>query len=469
MDCPTQIIYEKQNPLLVIHSAIIRVIDGLNTGMTCPLELKRIQVGTASDNQLILSDPKVSRHHLEFRVQDQGYLLLDLGSTNGTYLGGARIHEALINVGAEIRLGATVLRIEEGRASVLPITQQESFGSLIGSSQPMLEVYGILRTVAKSDTTVLIEGETGTGKEVVAEELHRQSSRRDHSFNVVDCGALPPNLIESELFGHEKGAFTGAVSAHEGIFERSRGGTVFLDEIGELPLDMQTRLLRVLDKRMVRRVGGDIMRKVDVRVIAATNRNLADEVAQCRFRQDLFYRLAVVRVVIPPLRNRKEDLPLLARHFLLQAGCPDPSQVLTKEVLQALMSRRWPGNVRELRNVIERAVVLSDGSNIPLTNVKSVLESEREAKLEDNAKSDRASKDFRTKDVRWLGHVLPSGFLDQPYKDAKNGLIQQFEELYVRRLHQRHGNNISHIADHAKIDRHLARKLLRKYGLHDNE
>jgi transcriptional regulator with AAA-type ATPase domain len=261
-----------------------------------------------------------------------------------------------------VRLGGSVLRVDVGDEVSEVVRGQQRFGRLVGVSPAMQEVYGLLAAVAPTDATVLILGETGTGKELAAEAIHRQSPPAQAPFQVLDCGAIPENLIESEFFGHEKGAFTGATQAREGVFERARGGTVFLDEIGELPQLLQTRLLRVLDRRQVKRVGGTSLRRVDVRLVAATNRDLRQEVEQGRFRQDLYYRLAVVCVVLPPLRQRREDIPLLARHFLWQSGCPDPDTVLTPDMLELLETRRWRGNVRELRNAIEEAVVLVDGA-----------------------------------------------------------------------------------------------------------
>jgi DNA-binding NtrC family response regulator len=372
--------------------------------------------------------------------------------------------EVSLGIGAELRIGSTVLRLEKGEERSEIVARRGSFGGLIGTSEAMQEVYGVLTAVAPSDSTVLIEGETGTGKEVVAEELHRQSSRRSQSFAVLDCGSLPPGLIESELFGHERGAFTGAETARDGVFERARGGTVFLDEIGELPLEMQPRLLRVLDQRTVRRVGSNLQRRIDVRLIAATNRDLAEEVKQGRFRQDLYYRLAVVRIKLPPLRRRRDDIAILARHFLQQAGCADPEAILTPELLSVLQSRKWPGNVRELRNVIERSVLLVDGSPLRLSSVSAADESSpRESATEPSISVDPGSP------AEWLARCMPRDLLRRPYKEAKQVLVGAFETLYLGRLIQDHGCNISRIANDAEVDRQLVRKLLRKHGLEGHE
>jgi DNA-binding NtrC family response regulator len=466
MERPTQIItYDQKKPVLTLRSAVVRVIAGPDEGVSRPLTLSRIRVGAAPDNDLVLRDSRVSRHHLEFQVHDKGYLVQDQDSTNGTFYRGARVGEVLVGTGAEIRLGSTVLRLEVGGEVSQEISGQPSFGSLIGASPAMQEIFGLLEAVAPTDLTVLIEGETGTGKEMVTEELHRKSPRRDRPLCIVDCGSLPPNLIESELFGHERGAFTGAQGEREGLFERARGGTVFLDEIGELPMELQTRLLRVLDRRTVKRVGGNMQRRVDFRLVAATNRVLDEEVREGRFRQDLYYRLAVVRLVMPPLRERIEDIPLLARHFLWQAGCADPEEVLKPDVVQALGNRSWPGNVRQLRNVIERAVIMLERSGGAI-DLQALADSDsmqsfghREAPPLVLPPSTAAVHDHD-----WLSSVLPPGYLSMPYKEAKDALNRQFEALYLARLVERHGQNISAMAKEAEVDRQIIRRLLEKHG-----
>ncbi len=440
----TQLLYKDQHPVMVLRSAVVRVASGADAGASCALDLEPIRVGAGAGNQLVLSDAMTSREHLELQVHDRGYLVRDLDSTNGTFYRGARINEVLIGPGAEIRLGETVLRIERGEERSITLVPREAFGSLIGTSRPMQEVFGILAAVAPTDSTVMIEGETGTGQELVAREIHLQSPRAARELVVVDCGSIPSELIESELFGHSKGAFTGAVSDRAGVFEQAAGGTVFLDELGELPLELQTRLLRVLDQRTVSRLGTHEPRKVDFRVVAATHRDLEQLVKEGRFREDLFYRLGVVKVRLPPLRERPEDIPTLARAFLRRNACPNPDAVLTPEVLEALCSRQWPGNVRELRNVLERAMVLGDGA-------------------QDIARMPGAppAGDEET----WVAQAMPQRWLDRPYKEVKEQLLGQFEAHYFASLLERHGYNISRIASGAGVDRHLVRKLLRKHDM----
>ena len=246
---------------------------------------------------------------------------------------------------------------------------------LIGASNPMKKVRSLIEKIGPSDSTVLIEGETGTGKEVVAHAIHRESHRKDGPFMVLDCGAVPKSLIESELFGHERGAFTGSVRTRQGIFEIANGGTVFLDELGELPIGLQPKLLRVLEQREVKRVGGSEAIEVDVRVVAATHRDLEGEVKAGRFREDLFYRLAVARVRLPPLRDRMNDVPLLVAHFLatgeFNRNSDGKKKVLhvTPEAMEQLLAHRWPGNARELRNVLEGAVIRAEADRVQIADL----------------------------------------------------------------------------------------------------
>jgi len=294
-------------------------------------------------------------------------VLRDHGSTNGTFLDGVRVREAYLAPGAAIRLGNTEMTFSplEERIEILR-SDSDSFGELTGSSASMREVYGILERIAPTDVTVLLEGETGTGKELAARAIHKYSHRAARPFVVVDCGAVAPNLIESELFGHEKGAFTDAVKSRQGAFELADSGTIFLDEIGELSLDLQPKLLRALDQRETKRVGADKPVTVNVRVISATNRDLEKEVRAGRFREDLFYRLTVVRVALPPLRNRKEDIETLAGHLLAGISKEIGRKIagLSAEAAAALTAYTWPGNVRELRNVLGRAAALSDSGSV---------------------------------------------------------------------------------------------------------
>src|SRR5512144_3118184 len=338
----------------------IEVVTGADTGLVRDIEASVIRIGARRGNDVQLTDSKVSGLHCEIRLDDRGYRLRDLDSTNGTYVAGLRINDVYIQPGAQIALGGTRLKFEPlGESVEIELADTDRFGSMIGRSVKMRELFARLEKLARTDTTVLVTGETGVGKELVAEALHDHSPREKGPFVVLDCGSIPPNLIESELFGHERGAFTGATSNYAGAFERAHGGTVFLDEIGELPLGMQPKLLRVLERKEVRRVGGAKTIEVDVRICAATNRDLGVEVNRGRFREDLYYRLAVARVHVPPLRDRKDDLPLLIEHILETTPGGESAQI-AQDTVDLMMKHDWPGNVRELRNVIERAVLLAE-------------------------------------------------------------------------------------------------------------
>jgi DNA-binding NtrC family response regulator len=364
-------------------------------------------------------------------------MLRDLDSTNGTFLQGSRFKEITIGYGAEFKLGRTLIKFLPEEETVQPeISLSDSFGQLKGQDPKMRRLFALLKDIAPTDATVIIEGETGTGKELVAEEIHNHSLRRDGPFVVFDCGAVPHNLIESALFGHVKGSFTGAIADRRGAFAEANGGTIFLDEIGELCPELQPTLLRALDKRAVRRVGGNHYEQVDVRVIAATNRDLREEVAQRKFREDLYYRLAVIRITLPPLRERGLDIPYLANYFV-EAFSPKGNKLaIPPESMAYLQRHSWPGNVRELRNVMERACVLSAGEIINLDEAFQV---------EGGAP---ASLGIRT---------------DLPFKEAKGQLVEIFEREYILDLMRRHKMNLSSAAREAKIDRKYLRELLRKY------
>jgi DNA-binding NtrC family response regulator len=414
------------------------VLSGPDRGEQVILEERQITIGSAPSCDLVLSDRTVSRRHVTVSLESEQVLVRDLSSTNGSFTHGSRFKEIAIGHGAELQLGKTMLKFLPREEALEPEEcNEDNFGELLGHDAKMRRLFGLLRDIAPSDTTVLIEGETGTGKELIAEEIHRHSRRAGGPFVVFDCGAVPHELIESSLFGHVKGAFTGAIADRKGAFTEAHGGTIFLDEIGELALDLQPALLRALDKRAVRRVGANIYEQVDVRVIAATNRDLRDEVARRMFREDLFYRLAVIRVHLPSLRERGRDIDLLAQHFMEQFA-PERHLAIPPAELQRLRSYRWPGNVRELRNVIERACVLSKGDSL---HIEDALGDEIHA-------------------------PLPAGFrMGLPFKEAKGQLVEQFEREYVIDLMKRHRMNLSAAAREAQIDRKHLRELLRKYGL----
>jgi DNA-binding NtrC family response regulator len=413
------------------------VIQGPDRGEVVALRDKPIWVGSSPQCDLVLSDKAVSRKHLLAEPAGQEAVLKDQGSTNGSYVGGSRFKEITIGYGAEIRLGRTVLKYLPQEVPVEPEASEASaFGALLGRDVKMRRLFNLLADVAKNDATVLIEGETGTGKELVAEELHEHSGRRGGPFVVFDCGAVPRELIESALFGHIKGSFTGAVADRKGAFAEANGGTIFLDEIGELPPELQPALLRALDKKAVRRVGANSYDKVDVRIVAATNRDLRAQIAIKQFRDDLYYRLAVIRVTLPALRERGGDIPFLVEHFVKQFS-GGRNIVVTPDDLTRMQRHNWPGNVRELRNTLERACVLSKGDSL---NLEDAFHAETSA----------PQVGFRT---------------DLPFKEAKGQLVEQFEREYIVDLMRRHKLNLSAAAREAQIDRKHLRELLRKYGM----
>jgi transcriptional regulator with GAF, ATPase, and Fis domain len=348
-----------------LRSFAVEVTRGPDVGKRFTGKKRSMLIGTHPSSDVALSDPHVSRLHARIDIDDADYVISDLGSTNGTRIGGVRVRQALLEDGNTVELGATTLafRVLEEPFRI-ELSGGDSFEGLIGRSLGMRELFALLARVAPSDASVLIHGETGTGKELVAHAIHARSLRGQKPFVVFDCGAVPPTLIESEIFGHERGAFTGAVAARAGVFERADGGTLFLDELGELTLELQPKLLRVLETGEVTRVGGERPMKVDVRVLAATHRDLAHMVHEGGFRADLYYRLAVIRMGIPPLRERRDDIPLLAAAFVKEvlgdfARSKIPSPTL-EAVFESLRHHDWPGNVRELRNVVERAAILAD-------------------------------------------------------------------------------------------------------------
>ncbi|MET0405029.1 MAG: sigma 54-interacting transcriptional regulator, partial [Cystobacter sp.] len=338
-----------------VRRFLLTVVEGPEPGTVWDSVSDVCSIGSHPSNDFHLDDSTVSRFHCEIRVSPRGARVKDLDSTNGVMLDGVQVAEGYLRGGSLLRLGRVVVRFDYSTDNNrLPVSERTRFGSLVGVSVPMRMCFALLERAAGRDVTVLLEGETGTGKSQAAQAIHQASARRDKPFLTVDCGAIPADLLESELFGHEKGAFTGAATRRIGAFEEAHGGTVFLDEIGELPAELQPKLLRVLEAREIRRVGTNAYVPVDVRIIAATNRDLRAEVNAGRFRSDLFFRLAVLRISVPPLAERQQDIPALARQFAAELGAPP----LAPETIAELASRAYPGNVRELRNAVAAFSVL---------------------------------------------------------------------------------------------------------------
>ena len=422
-------------PQWAIRTVRVTVLDGPDSGKVATAksgEEDRVSVGSAESNDLVLTDPLVSRYHVEISATPNGFRVRDVGSTNGTSASGIRIESALFPPGSRVVVGGTTLQIDDGSRAVVPLHEVGQLGGLLGDSMPMRRAMAQLAKVAQSNVSALIIGESGTGKELAASALHEASPRSGGPFVVVDCASIVPTLVGSELFGHERGAFTGADRTHVGAFERAQGGTLFLDEIGELPLGIQPSLLGALERRRIRRVGGKEDIPVDVRVVSATHRDLRADVNAGRFRLDLYYRLAVVVVELPPLRERRSDVRMLVEHFVRESGDTRAlADAVPTGLLEALETHPFPGNVRELRNLVEAA--LATGEN-PI-----------------------------------LDAVAPAGagplldrVLDAPYGAARDAVLAEFEERYLSHLLARCDNNVSKASRVAQMDRSHLTSLLRR-------
>jgi DNA-binding NtrC family response regulator len=480
---PTKIAYISGRPA-ALHLRKCKLVVEDDQSSEYIFDQANIAIGAMEDNDLVVDDDTTSRYHCRIYQDETSYLVQDLDSTNGTFVNRVRIKEAYLKPGCTLTVGKTDVKFHclDERVEILP-SNREAFGAIVGKSVRMREIFGILEKIATTGVTVVLEGETGTGKEVVARTIHQTSNRKQGPFVVFDCGAVPENLIESELFGHEKGSFTGAIMSRQGLFEMAQGGTILLDELGELSLDLQPKLLRALEQREIRRVGSNKPVKIDVRIIAATNRNLEDEVKAGRFREDLYYRLSVVRFVLPPLRERREDIPLLIKHFLRNSSYNRVGQTMnikgiSRDSLDCLMNYNWPGNVRELANAVERACSFAESEYIQPEDLPEHISGigiiKRRAVSEDETEQADASL---TDDI---GVGIPLGVnaedvgtamnvnLGKTFKSAKEEWVSSFERDYIINLLKRNGANISHAAKEADIDRKYFRKLMKKYDVDVN-
>ncbi|MCC7386461.1 MAG: sigma 54-dependent Fis family transcriptional regulator [Deltaproteobacteria bacterium] len=421
---------------------VITVVSGPDAGRQCAAEVDSISVGSAAGNDLRLSDETVSRFHLEARTRGDRIHVRDFGSTKGTLAGPVAIEQGAVEPGSILTLGKTGLRVDVSEVVDVPLRQDERMGALAGRSSVMRRLMADIERVARSTVSVLLVGETGSGKEVVARAIHDASARAAGPFEIVDCGVLAPALVASELFGHERGAFTGATERRVGAFERAHGGTLFLDEIGELPLALQAALLGAIERRSFKRVGGDRPVSVDVRLICATHRDLRQEVNGGGFRQDLYFRIAVVLMLVPSLRERPDDIPVLAEHFLREAGYDGAIEaILPESVMSGLARHSWPGNVRELRNFVEAALAM--GATSP-------------------AGVDPAAG---TRDPARFPTVPLEDLLTMSFKDARERLLTDFEQRYLLHLLERSQANVTHAARIAEMHRSYLNLLLKKHRL----
>jgi transcriptional regulator with GAF, ATPase, and Fis domain len=418
----------------------LTVTKGPDAGLIVDTAGASVRIGTSPENDLVLTDETVSRRHCEVMLTERGIRVTDAGSTNGVMVGSVWVEDATFSSATVLELGDTVI-------SVVPLSERvereqleaNGFGDLLGRSPKMRELFADLSRIAGTDLSVLVEGETGTGKELVAESVHQNSLRSSGPFVVFDCSAVAPTLAESELFGHERGAFTGAVGTRVGVFEQAECGTIFLDELGELPKDLQPKLLRVLEKREVRRLGGTKTIPVDVRLISATNRNLRAQVKRGEFRQDLYYRVAGAHVYVPPLRDRPGDIELLAESFLAQSQPPRRAAEVPAHVWDMFKAYRWPGNVRELKNAVRRVLVTP------------------ERVLDTDSMPDLA--------VAAAQAVASAAEPLEPLRIARRNAADEFEKRYLEHVLGKSEGNVTRAAAIAEVSRQVIHKLMTKHGL----
>jgi DNA-binding NtrC family response regulator len=422
----------------VLHWFVSGGVAKAPDGSLFTIDVDALVVGRDAGAQIVVPDPEVSALHCELRAVSEGILVKDLGSTNGTFLGPVRVREATVATTSELTVGRSKIIVEPQAKRRVELGFADRFGPLVGSSPKMRRVFGVLEKVASTPLSVLILGETGTGKELVAKAIHDASERAAGPFVVVDCGSIPPTLAESILFGHEKGSFTGATERRKGALAEADAGTLFLDELGELPPELQPKLLRALSEKQVKRVGASTFEPIDVRVLAATRRDLGAEMNAGRFRSDLFFRIAQVRVELPPLRDRLSDLPVLVEDVCRRVGQPQHVSTVLAWIEHRMASHDWPGNVRELVNVASVAATLADEPGA----IDDVLMLAR-----DDAGIDRS---------------VAGG---SAFSAAKRAAIGEFERSYFGGLTKRCKGNVSEMARQSGMERHHVRAYLRKHRI----
>lgn len=402
------------------------------------LGLAPVVVGSSPECDIVVDEPYVSRRHCEFVRTPRGVVVRDLGSRNGVWMQTTRLLEAIITPGGNVTLGNLTLTLETQTDPVrVALSQSHRFGEAIGKSVVMRALFAVLEKAAQTNEPILMLGESGTGKELLAQAIHHASTRSKGPFVIFDCGAVAPSLVETELFGHEKGAFSGAHTSRTGLVQAAHGGTLFLDELGELPLDLQPKLLRVLESRTVRPVGSNQTIPVDVRIVVATHRDVRQKMTTGEFRQDLYYRLAVVEVNIPPLRERRDDIPLLVEHMLTARNPPCTLADLPPNTLDMLMAHVWPGNVRELRNTLSRILLFQSA------NALSLLDSGEQASVS-------------------TPNPVP---LNIPFHEARNALVADFERRYITAQLRAHGASVTAAAKAMGVSRQFLHKLIAEHGV----
>ncbi|MFO0724133.1 MAG: sigma 54-interacting transcriptional regulator [Myxococcota bacterium] len=424
---------------LPVRSLRAEVIEGPDAGRRLVATGDAITIGTAPGNALTLTDNTVSRYHAEIRSHEGRIEVEDHRSTNGTHLGGVGIYRATIPTGSVLTIGKSKVRVDDGETIEIELHGEDRIGEVLGRTPEMRRIMATIQRTAESDAAVLLHGEVGTGKSIIARAIHDSGPRAEKPFEVVDCSSLMPTLVASELFGHEKGAFPGAEDAHTGALERASGGTVLLQEIGELPPPLQASLHSALERKTFRRVGGTKTMPLDVRVLGTSKRDLREEVNQGKFRAELYFRLAVLTIRVPALRERASDIPLLIEAFLKEAGRSDVDKIVPPEVMESLKSYRWPGNVQELKNFVEAAIAM--GAPPPLDA-----------------------------DGRGIGQGLTveltlHNLTRETYHDTRDKVLFEFEKIYFPRLLDRTRGNVAQAAREANMDRSYLIQLLKKHRM----
>ena len=431
---------------VAVRGLAVEVLEGPDASVAATSHQQRLSIGSAETNDLRLADPTVSRFHCELRATSSGIVVRDLGSTNGTWAGAVRIVEGVLAPGAVLTVGRTRVRVGSDRDRSVPVSLSTELAGLVGRSIAMRRLMSQIEQLGPSETSVLVVGESGTGKEVVARSLHALSARASKPLLMLDCAAVAPALVTSEIFGHEKGAFTGAERTREGVLERAHGGTVLLDELGELPLTAQAPLLGALERKYFRRVGGAKDVAFDARVIAATHSDLRADVNEGRFRANLYFRLAVVTLEIPPLRARLDDLPILVEHFCRSLGAPErAAELLTEDTLETLRRHRWPGNVRELRNWVEAR--LATDASIAMRSLSQPPPA--------------PSAPTRSEAIDLIDSVI-----EADWKSARARVLGELERRYLSHLMARAEGNVAQASRIAKLDRTHLTDMLRRVLRH---